>query len=143
MNLQQKVIKNKLGLLNLAEELGNVSRACRVMGFSRDTFYRYQEMVEKGGTDALIEKPRSKPNFANRVPEEVEREVLALAFERPELGQVRVADELKSKGLFVCPATVCNIRKRHGLSTFQLRLKKLEERARTEGIVLTEHQKLA
>jgi ACT domain-containing protein len=53
-----RIIKHKAGLLNLAEELGNVSRACKVMGVSRDTFYRYQDLVEQGGLDALIDKSR-------------------------------------------------------------------------------------
>jgi predicted DNA-binding protein (UPF0251 family) len=48
--------------LNLAEELGNVSKACRNMGISRDTFYRYQNAVEQGGIDALFELNRLKPN---------------------------------------------------------------------------------
>jgi ACT domain-containing protein len=56
MDINQKLIKNKLGLLSLAEELGNVSRACKVMGFSRDTFYRYKELVDDGGMRTLIEK---------------------------------------------------------------------------------------
>ncbi len=55
------IIKHKTGLLNLAEELSNVSRACKVMGVSRDTFYRYRDLVEDGGVDALIEKKPSKP----------------------------------------------------------------------------------
>ena len=41
-----RIIKHKAGLLNLVEELGNVSRACKVMGVSRDTFYCYQDLVE-------------------------------------------------------------------------------------------------
>ncbi len=61
-SVQQNVIKHKVGLLNLAAELGNVSRACRVMGFSRDTFYRYQSAMESGGVDALIDANRKKPN---------------------------------------------------------------------------------
>ncbi|BEC63383.1 DNA-binding protein [Escherichia coli] len=43
------VIKHKTGLLNLAEELSNVSKACKIMGVSRDTFYRYRELADEGG----------------------------------------------------------------------------------------------
>jgi len=63
MSTEQKVIKHKIGLLRLAEELGNVSRACKVMGYSRDTFYRYQQAVEEGGFEALVEASRRKPNL--------------------------------------------------------------------------------
>ena len=70
------IIKHKAGLLNLAEELGNVSRACKVMGVSRDTFYRYQELVEDGGIDNLINKSRRAPNTKNRVDEATERQSL-------------------------------------------------------------------
>lgn len=62
---QQKIIKNKLGLLNLAEELGNVSRACKVMGYSRDTFYRYKQAVDEGGLEALVDRSKRKPNLRN------------------------------------------------------------------------------
>lgn len=68
-SFQQNIIKHKVGLLNLAAELGNVSRACKVMGFSRDTFYRYQTAVESGGIDALIDANRKKPDPKNRVEE--------------------------------------------------------------------------
>lgn len=66
-SVQQNVIKHKVGLLNLAAELGNVSRACKVMGFSRDTFYRYQSAMASEGIDALIDANRRKPNPKNRV----------------------------------------------------------------------------
>ena len=52
---EKKIINNRLGLLNLAEELGNISKACKVMGFSRDTFYRYKEAHEQGGVEALLD----------------------------------------------------------------------------------------
>ena len=52
------VIKHKAGLLNLAEELSNVSKACKIMGVSRDTFYRYRELVAEGGVDAQINRSR-------------------------------------------------------------------------------------
>ncbi len=57
------LIKHKTGLLNLAEELGNISQACKVMGMSRDTFYRYQQAVEQGGVEALLNQNRRVPNL--------------------------------------------------------------------------------
>ena len=83
MTTQEKLIKNKLGLLELAAYLKNVSEACRVRGFSRDTFYRIKKAYEEGGIEALYEKGRRKPNFKNRVSEEVERAVVELALEDP------------------------------------------------------------
>ncbi|MDP6175170.1 MAG: helix-turn-helix domain-containing protein, partial [Rhodospirillales bacterium] len=62
----EKIIRHKVGLLNLAEELGNVSKACQMMGLSRDTFYRYRDAVEEGGVAALFEKSRKGPNLKNR-----------------------------------------------------------------------------
>ncbi len=58
----ERIIRHKVGLLNLAEELGNVSKACQMMGLSRDTFYRYRDAVEDGGVEALLEKTRRVPN---------------------------------------------------------------------------------
>lgn len=83
MNNNKKIIKNKLGLIKLAEELGNVSRAYKVMGYSRDTFYRYKELVEEGGIDNLIEKTRRKPNYHNRVDEQTEQAVIDIAIDYP------------------------------------------------------------
>ena len=54
LNTTDKIIKHKTGLLNLAEELGNVSKACQMMGYSRDTFYRYKSAVDEGGVEALM-----------------------------------------------------------------------------------------
>jgi len=73
LHTSNPTIKHKAGLLNLAEELGNVSKACKVMGVSRDTFYRYQELVEDGGIDSLIDKSRRTPNMKNRVDEVTEQ----------------------------------------------------------------------
>ena len=140
MNTQHKLIKNKMGLLNLADELGNVSRACKVMGYSRDTFYRYQQLVEEGGMDALVERTRRKANPKNRVSEEIESVVASYAVEQPAHGQVRASNELRKRGTFISPGGVRGVWLRHDLHTFKHRLKALEAKSAAEGIVFTEAQ---
>jgi transposase InsO family protein len=139
-SVQQNVIKHKVGLLNLAAELGNVSRACKVMGFSRDTFYRYQAAVETGGVDALIDANRRKPNPKNRVEEASESAVTAFALEQPAFGQVRVSNELRKRGIFVSPSGVRSVWLRHNLESFKKRLAALEGHVAKTGEVLTEAQ---
>ena len=136
----QKIIRHKVGLLNLAEELGNVSKSCQVMGLSRDTFYRYRDAVEEGGVEALLERTRRVPNPKNRVDLETEETVVAYAVEYPAHGQVRVSNELRKRGVFVSPSGVRSIWLRHDLAHFKARLKALEARVAEEGIILTEAQ---
>lgn len=140
MNLNEKIIKNKVGLLNLAEELGNVSRACKVMGFSRDTFYRYKAAIEDGGVEALLEKSRKKPNHKNRVNPVIEDAVLKLTTDLPAYGQLRIANELRKQGIDISSGGVRSIWQRHNLETMKKRLKALEEKVAKEGVVLTESQ---
>ena len=136
----QKNIRHKVGLLNLAEELGNVSKACQMMGLSRDTFYRYRDAVEDGGVEALLEKPRRVANFKNRVDEETESAVVDYAVEYPAYGQVRVSNELRKLGVFVSASGVRSIWMRHDLANFKQRLKALEANVANDGIELTEAQ---
>ena len=134
------IIKHKAGLLNLAEELNNVSRACKIMGVSRDTFYRYQELAEEGGIDALINRSRRVPNLKNRVDEAIERTVVDYAVEFPAHGQHRTSNELRKKGVFISGSGVRSIWQRHNLENFRKRLKALEKKVADEGIVLNDAQ---
>jgi hypothetical protein len=143
MKVESKLIKTRLGLLNLAEHLGNVSQACKVMGYSRDSFYRIKEMYDTGGESALQEISRSKPILKNRVDPVVEEAVVQMAFDYPAYGQQRACNELRKKGVFISAGGIRSVWLRHNLELFEKRLHNLEERMAKENMILTEAQLMA
>jgi len=139
-SVAEKIIKPKLGVLELAKELGNVSQACKVMGYSRDSFYRFKKLYDNGGEQALQEISRKKPNKLNRVPEHVEQAVIDIAIENPALGQLRASNELNQRGVMVSSSGVRSVWLRNDLETFKKRLKALEAKSAQDNILLTEDQ---
>jgi hypothetical protein len=111
-----------------------------MMGLSRDTFYRYKDAVEEGGVQALLDKPRTNPNPKNRVDELTEEAVLCYAVDYPAHGQARTSNELCEYGTFVSPSGARSTWLRQNLAGFKDRLKNLEAKVASEGMILTEAQ---
>ena len=140
MTTQEKLIKRKLNILDLAEYLKNVSEACKLNGVSRQHFYDIKQAYEEHGLEGLKEKSRRKPCMKNRVAPEIEDAVVKKTYDYPAYGQVRLSNELKKEGVLISSGGVRSIWQRHNLETFKKRLRALEEKAAQEGIVYTEAQ---
>ena len=131
--------KRKLSLLQLAEELGNVSKACRIMGYHRDTFYEVRRAFQVGGVAALVQKKRGpRGPYPNRVTREIEQQILALCLERPTWGTQRIANELPLTGVNVSSTGVREVWLRHDLAHRHQRLLRLEKEAQSETIILSD-----
>jgi len=133
--------RRKLSLLQLAEELNNVSKACRIMGYHRDTFYEVRRAFQIGGLQGLLEDKRGpRGPHPNRVSEEVEQKVLDYALVCPTHGCQRVSNELRLQGVEVGPGGVRGVWLRHDLETRHKRLLRLERQAQDDTFILTDKQ---
>lgn len=134
-------IKRKLSLLALAEEFQNVSKACKIMGFHRDTFYEVRRAFQVGGVAALVEQKRGPRNpHPNRVPAEIEERILQFALDKPTYGAQRVANELRLQGVTVSSSGVRGVWVRNSIETRYRRLLRLEKSSQESTFVLSEDQ---
>ncbi|MFC2092083.1 IS481 family transposase [Elusimicrobiota bacterium] len=140
MTQQEYIIKRKLNIVELAEQLGNISDACRKLGVSRQHYYDIKAALEEDGIEGLLEQAKNKPRLANRVSIEIENRLLAYSLEYPMHGQARVANELKKEGIILSPGGVRSIWLRNNLPTRKDRLRRLEKWAAEENNILTENQ---
>ena len=106
MTQQQYVIRRKLNILELGEQLGNVSLACKNLGISRQHFYDIKNAIAEDGIEGLLEKTRKTPRALNRVPADVEEKLLSHCLEYPAWGQVRMSNELKKLNYTISPGEV-------------------------------------
>jgi len=140
MTAKKKVAQNRLTLLQLAEKLGNVSRACRMHGISRSQFYEYKRAFQEHGFDGLIDRAPIPGPMPNELPQETKKKILDLSLKHPAYGQQRIADDLVLEGIQVSPSSVRNLWLKEEMETKYKRLLKLEEQAAGKKIDLTPEQ---
>ena len=141
MTAEEKVARRKLSLLELAVELNNVSKACRVMGYSRQQFYEIRRNYQVHGAEGLIDRlPGCKGRHPNRLSEEVEKAILDYSLEQPTYGCLRVSQQLALRGVLVSAKGVRGVWLRNNLTTMHHRLLRLEKVVKDCEIELTEDQ---
>jgi transposase InsO family protein len=141
MTTQKKIARRKLSLLELAADLGNVSKACRVMGYSRQQFYEIRRNFQTFGTDGLLDKlAGARPPHPNRVAAEIEQAILDHSLAHPCHGALRVANELALSGVQVSSTGVRGVWGRHGLLSRHDRLLRLERACAERPIQLSQEQ---
>jgi transposase InsO family protein len=140
MTAKEKLAQKRLTLLQLAEALGNVSKACRLHKVSRSQFYEYKRAFQEFGMSGLIDRPPIPGSHPSELSAEIKNKIIELSLAHPAFGQQRIADELRGQGLNVCPTSVRNVWIKEKLENRYKRLLRLEETSMVEGFTLTETQ---
>ena len=140
MTATEKLAHKRLTLLQLAEKLGNISKACRMHKVSRSQFYEYKRSFQQHGLEGLVDKPPVPGSHPSQLSKKTTNRVIALSLEHPAFGQQRIADQLALEGVSVCPTSVRNVWLKEGIETKYKRLLRLEEKAMAKGFMLTEQQ---
>lgn len=140
-NVAQKAARRKLNLLELANELDNVSKACKIMGYSRQQFYEIRRNYQTYGAQGLLDKlPGTRGPHPNRISEEIEKQIMDYSLHNPSHGCLRTAQQLNLKGVQVSSGGVRGVWERCNLLTKHQRLLRLEKYQSEHKIELTEEQ---
>lgn len=140
MTAKKKLAHKRLTLLQLAEKLGNVSKACRMHKVSRSQFYEYKRSFQEFGLEGLIDKPPIPGSHPNELSDDIKKRIMDLSLEHPGFGQQRISDQLALEGITVCPTSIRNVWIKSGMETKYKRLLKLEESLADKEFQLTETQ---
>jgi transposase len=140
MSTREKLIKARMGMLALAEQLSSVSQACKRAGISRSHFYEIKEAFERYGAEGLAPQARRNPRMPNQTPPELEAKILEMTERYPAMSYLRLSSQLKLVGVGISPAAVRAVWQRHGLTLRYQRLLWLEQKTAASGGVLTETQ---
>jgi len=137
---KSKLAQKRLTLLQLAEKLGNLSKACRMHKVSRSQFYEYKRAFQEHGFEGLVDKPPVPLSHPNQLPKKTEARIIELWLEHPAFGQQRIAGQMALEDIAVCATSVRNVWIKENLESKYKRLLRLEEKAMSKGFKLTEKQ---
>ena len=135
-----KLAHRRLSVLELAQQLGSVSRACKSAGMDRTSFYEWKRRFQTHGLEGLKDLPPVHKSHPQSTPQQTIDRIVALALESPAYGCNRLSDLLRLEGVGISAITVQSILAKNGLATRYERLLKLEQKAATEKIDLTAEQ---
>lgn len=138
MTMQDRLINAKINILQLAQELGNISKACKKAGIARSSFYEIKKAFEQFGREGLEPKPRRVPQMPNAYAEDLVQKILAKTRECPSYSYTRIANELQLTGVAVSGPGVRKVWERHGLSKRLARFLWLEKEVAEGRGTLTE-----
>ena len=109
MTVSEKLAHKRLTLLQLAEKLGNISKACRMHKVSRSQFYEYKWFLQEHGHEGLVEKPPVPGSHPSQLGKKTTARIIDMSLEHPAFGQQRIADQLVLEGVSVCPTSFRNV----------------------------------
>jgi transposase InsO family protein len=140
MKAQDKLARQRLSVLELAEALGNVSEACRRRGISRTQFYEYKRRFQTHGIEGLKDLPPIHKSHPMTTPPETVKKILSLALKHPSYGCNRFEALLKAEGISVSAITIQKILNKHNLGTRYDRWLALEKQVAEQKIELSAEQ---